>query len=52
MRLKQAGYIKDKRFVTQPTQEVMEEALVAPEGEGIGSFFKGLLGGGAGAGAQ
>lgn len=43
MRLKKAGYIKDKRFVTQPTQEVIDEALEAPEG-GIGSFFKGLMG--------
>jgi hypothetical protein len=44
MRLKKAGYIKDKRFVTQPTQEVIDDALEAPEGEGIGSLFKGLLG--------
>ena len=45
MRLKKAGYIKDKRFVTQPTQEVIDEALEAPEeSSGLGSIFKGIFG--------
>jgi len=46
MRLKKAGYIKDRRFVTMPTQEVLDEALEAPEESGgIGAIFKGLFGG-------
>jgi hypothetical protein len=48
MRLKKAGYIKDKKFVTMPSQEVMDAALSEPEAEeggGIGGFFKGLIGG-------
>jgi len=47
MRLKKAGYIKDKKFVTMPSQEVMDEALSPPEeeGGGIGSVFKGIFGG-------
>jgi hypothetical protein len=31
MRLKKAGFIKDRKFVTQPTQQEMDDALVAPE---------------------
>jgi hypothetical protein len=48
MRLKKAGYIKDKRFVTQPSQQTMDDALEAPEegGFGFGNPFKGLFGGG------
>lgn len=47
MRLKKAGYIKDRRFVTMPTQEVIDEYLEAPEPEdgSIGAMFKGLFGG-------
>jgi len=49
MRLKKAGYIKDKRFVTQPSQQVIDEAYDAPEGSGIGGFIggikKGIFGG-------
>jgi hypothetical protein len=50
MRLKKAGYIKDKRFVTQPTQETIDAAFDAPE-EGsirniIGSIGKGIFGNG------
>ena len=44
MRLKDAGYIKDRRFVKQPTKEVINAALEAPEGEG-GGFFKSIFGG-------
>lgn len=44
MRLKDAGYIKDRKFVKQPTKEVISAALEAPESEG-GGFFKGLFGG-------
>uniref|UniRef100_A0A7S0FM37 Uncharacterized protein n=1 Tax=Minutocellus polymorphus TaxID=265543 RepID=A0A7S0FM37_9STRA len=43
MRLKEAGYIKDRRFVKQPTKEVIDQALSA-EGEG-GGLFKSLFGG-------
>lgn len=48
MRLKKAGYIKDKRFVTQPPQEVIDEAYDPPDNSGFGGFLgtitKGLLG--------
>ena len=45
MRLKKAGYIKDKRFITQPTQQVIDDALEAPEeAGGIGAVFKGIFG--------
>lgn len=43
MRLKKAGYIKDKKFVTQPSQEVIDQAYDAPEGSGPGAFFGGLV---------
>ena len=46
MRLKKMGYIKDKRFVTQPTKEVIEAAVEADEngpGAFIGGFMKGIL---------
>jgi hypothetical protein len=50
MRLKKAGYIKDKRFVTQPTQETIDAAFDAPEEGGIGAIFgsigKGVFGNG------
>lgn len=47
MRLKKAGYIKDKKFLTMPTQEVMDSFLEeeVEEGGGIGAIFKGLFGG-------
>uniref|UniRef100_A0A7S2N2D9 Uncharacterized protein n=1 Tax=Helicotheca tamesis TaxID=374047 RepID=A0A7S2N2D9_9STRA len=52
MRLKKAGYIVDRRFVKQPSKEVIEEALnpSAEEegGGGIGGFLGGLFGGGGG----
>lgn len=41
MRLKGAGYIKGRKFVTQPTQQAIDDALEAPEG-GIGGFFQGI----------
>lgn len=43
MRLKKQGYIKDRRFVTQPAQEILDETLNAPEGEGIGGFVGGIV---------
>ena len=49
MRLKKAGYIKDRRFVTQPTQQVIDEAYDAPEGGAealVGGFLKGIFGDG------
>lgn len=45
MRLKKAGFIQDRRFVTQPTAEELEEALEATNGGGIGGFIKGIFGG-------
>lgn len=47
MRLKKMGYIKDKRFVTQPTKQVIDAALEADEdgpGAFIGGIVKGVLG--------
>ena len=43
------GYIKDKRFVTQPTKEVIDAALEADENSPaafIGGLVKGVIGGG------
>ncbi len=42
MRLKKMGYIKDKRFVTQPTKEVIEEAAEADE-SGPAAFIGGIV---------
>jgi len=43
MRLKKAGFIKDKRFIKQPTEQEIADALEAPEGGGL---FGGLFGSG------
>mmetsp|Transcript_21971 Transcript_21971/g.45982 ORF Transcript_21971/g.45982 Transcript_21971/m.45982 type:complete len:311 (-) Transcript_21971:78-1010(-) len=44
MRLKKAGYIEDRKFVIQPSQEVIDEAL---ESQGdFGGAIKGFFGGG------
>ena len=44
MRLKEAGYIKDRRFVTQPTKDVIEDALIAPDKfEKMKGFFGGAV---------
>ena len=40
MRLKKAGFIKDRKFIKQPTQQEIEDALVA-DGPG---FFEGIFG--------
>lgn len=40
MRLKKAGFIKDKKFVKQPTQQEIDDALVA-DGPG---FLEGIFG--------
>lgn len=45
MRLKKAGFIKDRQFVRQPTEEELEKALEA-EGPSLGEAFQGLFGGG------
>jgi hypothetical protein len=42
MRLKKSGYIKDRRFVTQPTKEVIEAALEADESS-PGAFLGGVV---------
>lgn len=44
MRLKKAGYIEDRKFVIQPSQQVIDEALEG--GENLGDAIKGLFGGG------
>ena len=43
MRLKKAGYIEDRKFVIQPSQQVIDDAL---EGESLGDAIKGIFGGG------
>mmetsp|Transcript_13699 Transcript_13699/g.29734 ORF Transcript_13699/g.29734 Transcript_13699/m.29734 type:complete len:329 (-) Transcript_13699:250-1236(-) len=50
MRLKKAGYIEDRKFVIQPSQEAIDEAL---EGRNeIGDAIRGFFGGGTGAGDE
>ena len=44
MRLKKMGYIKDRKFVTQPSKEVIDAALESQD-PGFGEVFKGLFGG-------
>jgi hypothetical protein len=41
MRMKDAGFIKDKKFIKQPTEEELESYAVAPEG---GSILDGIQG--------
>ena len=45
MRLKKAGYIEDRKFIIQPTQQVIEDALEGKE-ENLGDAIKGFFGGG------
>mmetsp|Transcript_18819 Transcript_18819/g.30834 ORF Transcript_18819/g.30834 Transcript_18819/m.30834 type:complete len:313 (-) Transcript_18819:108-1046(-) len=45
MRLKKAGYIEDRKFIIQPTQQVIDDALEGKE-EGLGDALKGFFGGG------
>jgi hypothetical protein len=45
MRLKKAGYIEDRRFIIQPSQQVIDDALEGKE-EGLGDAIKGFFGGG------
>ena len=40
MRLKKAGYIEDRKFVIQPSQQVIDDAL---EGESLGDALKGIF---------
>mmetsp|Transcript_2099 Transcript_2099/g.4075 ORF Transcript_2099/g.4075 Transcript_2099/m.4075 type:complete len:322 (+) Transcript_2099:98-1063(+) len=50
MRLKKAGYIEDRKFVIQPSQVVIDEAL---ESQGdLGGAIKGFFGGGGDAGKE
>lgn len=42
MRLKQAGFIKDRKFVTQPTEQDIEAALEA-DGEGLAGVLQSLI---------
>lgn len=43
MRLKKAGYIDDRKFVIQPSQDVIDEAL--ENKEDLGGAIKGFFGG-------
>jgi hypothetical protein len=48
MRLKKAGYIEDRKFVIQPSREIIDDAL---EGKNeFGDAIKGFFGGGGGGG--
>lgn len=50
MRLKKAGYIEDRKFVIQPSQDVIDDAL---EGKNeFGDAIKGFFGGGGGVGGD
>ena len=44
MRLKKAGYIEDRKFVIQPSQQVIDDALEGKEG--LGDAIKSIFGGG------
>lgn len=48
MRLKKAGYIEDRKFVIQPSQQVIDDALEGKEG--LGDALKGIFGGVGGGG--
>lgn len=54
MRLKKAGYIEDRKFVIQPSQEVIDDALEGKNelGDAIKGFFGGKGEGGNGDGAE
>jgi hypothetical protein len=45
MRLKKAGFIDGRKFITQPTPEELEDAL-GPEELELPGFLKGIFGGG------
>lgn len=45
MRLKEAGFIQDRKFVKQPTEQQIEDALVASEDSGIVGAIQGIFGG-------
>ena len=47
MRLKKAGFIQDRKFIKQPTEEDLEAALEA-EGPSLGDTISGFFGGGGG----
>jgi hypothetical protein len=42
MRLKAQGYIKDRQFIEQPSQEVIDAALSPSDLDGIQGVFKWL----------
>ena len=44
MRLKEAGLIKDTRFVRQPSEQELQDALEAPEGPGLVEAIKAKAG--------
>jgi len=49
MRLKKSGFIKDRRFVKQPTEEEMEAALEpSPSQGGLAGAILGAFGGNGG----
>ena len=46
MRLKKAGFIENRQFITQPTPEEIDQALEASEGEGLAGAISSVFGGG------
>eukprot|EP00549_Striatella_unipunctata_P000055 CAMPEP_0118704728 /NCGR_PEP_ID=MMETSP0800-20121206/19420_1 /TAXON_ID=210618 ORGANISM="Striatella unipunctata, Strain CCMP2910" /NCGR_SAMPLE_ID=MMETSP0800 /ASSEMBLY_ACC=CAM_ASM_000638 /LENGTH=257 /DNA_ID=CAMNT_0006606697 /DNA_START=21 /DNA_END=794 /DNA_ORIENTATION=+ len=44
MRLKEAGFIKDRKFVKMPTEQELDDALEAPTTSLADGLFKGILG--------
>lgn len=50
MRLKKAGFIQDRQFIKQPTQDELDGALEEEEGSGGGivGAIQGIFGGGGG----
>jgi len=45
MRLKKAGFIQDRKFIKQPTEDDLQAALEA-EGDGLAGAVQSLFGGG------
>lgn len=44
-RLKRQGYLKGTRFVTQPTQEIIDAAATSDGDDGfVGALLKGIFG--------
>jgi len=46
MRLKKAGFIQDRKFIKQPTEEEIQQAMADSEGGGLADAVLGVFGGG------